>query len=130
MKDFGEINDGLHKCCQLAFRQPLADTQLMLTTDACFQLGGHAVLTDDDPQVKIEVNTQNLCPSSKWFQNFYTLRNKNVYLRQNFFAIYLAIKKMVTVFMKHRDRHHCDQQQISNTIFSNPINSNANMQRS
>ena len=49
MKEIREINEALHRCCQLALRQPLPGKQLVLMTDASFQAAGYAVLIEDDP---------------------------------------------------------------------------------
>ena len=48
MKEIREINEALHRCCQLALRQPLPGKQLVLMTDASFQAAGYAVLIEDD----------------------------------------------------------------------------------
>ena len=52
MKELGEINEALDRCCQLALSQPLPGKQLVLMTDASFQAAGYAVLIEDDPNRK------------------------------------------------------------------------------
>ena len=52
MKEFREKNKALHRCCQLALRQPLPGKQLVLMTDAIFQAARNAVLIEDDPNQK------------------------------------------------------------------------------
>ena len=46
IKEFGELNEGLHRCCQLALRQPLPGKQLALITDASFQAADFTVLIE------------------------------------------------------------------------------------
>ena len=52
MKDFRKINEALHRCCQLALRQPLAGKQLVLMTGASCQAACYALLIEDGPNQK------------------------------------------------------------------------------
>ena len=49
MKKLREMDEDLHRCCQLALRQPLPGKLLVLMTDASFQATGYALLIGDDP---------------------------------------------------------------------------------
>ena len=52
MKQSGEINAALDRCCQLALRQPQPGKQLVLMTDASLQAAGYAMLIEDNPNRK------------------------------------------------------------------------------
>ena len=70
MNEFREINDVLHKFCQLALRQPLPDKYLILMTDANFQAAGYSVFTEDEPNQKFTPTRKTHAPvaySSKTF---------------------------------------------------------------
>ena len=62
MKEFGEINNALGRCCQLALRQPLPGKQLVLKTDASFQAAGYAVLIEDNPNQKYTSTRKTYAP--------------------------------------------------------------------
>ena len=47
-QQFGEINEALDKCCDLALQQPLPNKQIALMTDASFAADGYAVLMEAD----------------------------------------------------------------------------------
>ena len=62
-------------------RHSIPGKQVFLTTDISFQAAGFAVLMEDDPNQKININTQNRCPSSLWVNHMYSFK-QNAYLGQ------------------------------------------------
>ena len=54
LENFSEMNKALHRCCELALKQPLRNKQIALVTDANFTAAGYAVLIEDD---QLEENT-------------------------------------------------------------------------
>ena len=62
MKEFRERNEVLDRCCQLSLRQPLPGKQLVLMTDASFQVAGYAVLIGDHPNQKYTSTRKTYAP--------------------------------------------------------------------
>ena len=62
MKDFRELGESLHRCCQLALRQPLPGKQLVLINDASFQAAGYEVLIENDPNQKYTSTRKTYAP--------------------------------------------------------------------
>ena len=62
IKQFGEINGALDRCCQLPVRQPLPGKQLVLMTDASFQAAEYALLIADDPNQKFTSTRKTYAP--------------------------------------------------------------------
>ena len=54
MQTFHELNTSLDNCCKLALKQPLKDKQMVLMTDASFTAAGYALMTEDDPEQKVQ----------------------------------------------------------------------------
>ena len=51
---FDSVNKGLSDACELALKQTIPGKQLVLMTDASFRSAGYALLTEDNPDQKIQ----------------------------------------------------------------------------
>ena len=98
MSEFGEINDVLDKCCQLALSQPLPDKQLFLMTGAVSQAAGYAVLTEAGTQSKFTSTPKTYAPEAYGFKMFTLSQIKMCIYAKNFLAIYLAFKEFGLIF--------------------------------
>ena len=98
MKEFGEINEALDRCCQLALRQPLPGKQLVLMTDASFQAAGYAVLIEDDPNQKYTSTRKTYAPIAYGSKTFSPSQIKMPIYAKEFLAIYMAFKEFGHVF--------------------------------
>ena len=93
--DFGEVNEVLDRCCQLALLQPLP---LVLMTDASFQAAGYAVLIEDDPNQKHTSTRKTYTPISYGSKTCTPSQIKMSIYAKELLAIYLAFKKMDIYF--------------------------------
>ena len=50
---FDSVKQALSDVCQLALKQPIRGTQLVLLTDASFRIAGYALMIEDNPDQKI-----------------------------------------------------------------------------
>ena len=98
MKEFRETNEALHRCCQLALRQPLPGKQLVLMTDGTFQAADYAVLIEDDPNQKY-TSTRKTYPPISYGSKTYSPSQIQMYsYAKKFLAIYMAFKKFGHIF--------------------------------
>ena len=98
MKEFREINEALHRCCQLALRQPLPGKQLVLMTDARSQAAGYAVLIEDDPNQNYTSTRETHAPIAYGSKTYSPSQIKMSIHAQNFLAIYMALKEFAHIF--------------------------------
>ena len=98
MKEFREINEALHRCCQLALRQPLPVKQLVLMTDARFQAAGYAVSIEDDPNQKYTSKRKTYAPIAYGSKTYSPSQIKMSIHAQKFLAIYMALKEFAHIF--------------------------------
>ena len=94
MKKFREINETLHRCCQLALRQPLPGKQLVLMTDANFQAAGSAVLIEDDPDQKYSSTRKTYAPIAHDLKTYSPSQIKMSIYAKELLAIYMAFKEL------------------------------------
>ena len=98
MKQFREINEALDRCCQLALRQPLPGKQLVLMTDASFQVAGYAVLIEDDPNQKYTSTRKTYAPIAYGSKTYSSSQIKMSIYAKEFVAIYMAFKEFGHIF--------------------------------
>ena len=98
MKEFGDINEALDRCCQLELRQPLPGKQLVLMTDASFQAAGYAVLIEDDPNQKYTSTRKTYVPIAYGSKRYTLSQIKMSIYAKEFLAIYLAFKEFGHIF--------------------------------
>ena len=53
-KNFDSVNKALNDACQLALKQPNPWKQLVLTTDVSFRSAGYTLMTEDNPEQKVQ----------------------------------------------------------------------------
>ena len=98
MKQYGEINEALDRCCQLALRQLLPGKQLVLMTDASFQAAGYAVLIEDDPNQKYTSTRKTYAPIAYGSKIYSPSQTKMSIYAKEFLAIYMAFKEFGFIF--------------------------------
>ena len=98
MKEFRELNEALHRCCQLALRQPLPDKQVVLMTDASFQAAGYALLMEDDPNQKYTSTRKSYVPIAYGSNTYSPSQIKMSFCPKEFLAIYMAVKDFGHIF--------------------------------
>ena len=90
MKEFKELNEASGRCCQPALRQPLLGKLLVLTTDACFQAVGYAVLIEDNPNQKYTSTRKTYAPLAYGSKTYTSSQIKKSIYAKEISAIYLA----------------------------------------
>ena len=87
-----EINVGLDKCSQPAFKQPLPTKQLLLMTDASFTAAGYATLTEGDPNLKVfQKILRFFCI---WIM--YSITTQDFHKREGIFSPILRLQRVST----------------------------------
>ena len=59
---FTNLNKLLENSCQLAFKQPLKNNQLIVMSDASFTAAGYAIMIEDDPNQKLQSKRKTYAP--------------------------------------------------------------------
>ena len=59
---FHSVNKALSDACELALKQPIPGKQLVLMTDASFRSAGYALMTEDNPDQKIQSKRKTYAP--------------------------------------------------------------------
>ena len=59
---FDSVNTALSDACELALKQPIPGTQLVLMTDASFRSAGYALMFEDNPDQKIQSKRKTYAP--------------------------------------------------------------------
>ena len=98
MKEFGEINEALYRCCQLALRQPLPGKQLVLMTDASFQAAGYAVLIEDDPNQKYISTRKAYAPKAYGSKTYSPSQIRMSIYAKELLAIYMAFTEFGHIY--------------------------------
>ena len=98
-KKFEEKNEALHRCYQLALRQPLPGKQLVLMTDANFQAAGYEVLVEDDPNQKYASTRKTYAAKAYSSKTYIPSQIKMSIYSKDFLAIYLAFKNFDHMFL-------------------------------
>ena len=80
LEQFTKINKGLHRCCELALKQPQPNKQIALMTDASFSAAGYAVHIEDDLLEK-RTSTTQLFASRTYGSNSFS-PTQNVHIRE------------------------------------------------
>ena len=86
--EFKEIIDSVNKAlsdaCELALKQPIPGTQLVLMTDASFRSAGYALMIEDNPNQKIQSKRKTYAPVA-FGSKVLSLHNlKCPYIQKNF----------------------------------------------
>ena len=59
---FHSVNKALSNACELALKQPTPGKQLVLMTDASFKSAGYALMTEDNPDQRIQSKPKTYAP--------------------------------------------------------------------
>ena len=62
LKNFKELNQALQRCTDLSLKQPKANKQYVVMTDASFNAAGYAIMVEDDPQQKFTSTRKTYAP--------------------------------------------------------------------
>ena len=98
IKEFGEINEAVDRCFQLALRQPLPGKELVLMTDASFQAAGYAVLIEENPNQKYTSTRKIYAPIVYGSKVYSPSEIKMSIYAKEFLVIYTAFKEFGRIF--------------------------------
>ena len=90
VEDFSNLNKLLENSCQLAFRQPLKDKQLIVMSDASFTAAGYAIMIEDDPSQKLQSKRKTYAPIAFGSKTFNPTQTKLSIYAKEFLSIYFA----------------------------------------
>ena len=87
---FGSVNKALSEACELALKQPIPGKQLVLMTDASFRSAGYALMTEDNPDQKIQSKRKTYAPVAFSSKVFSPAQLKMSIYSKEFLAIHMA----------------------------------------
>ena len=87
---FDSVNKALSDACELALKQPIAGNQLVLRTDASFRSAGYALMTEDNPDQKIQAKRKTYAPVAFGSKIFFPRATQNVHILKKKLAFYIA----------------------------------------
>ena len=90
MQRFRQLNEELQKCCELSLKQPLKDKQMVVMTDASFNAAGYALMTEDNPDQKIQSKRKTYAPVAFGSKVFTPAQIKYSIYAKEFLAIHYA----------------------------------------
>ena len=88
--NFEQLNNLLLQSCQMAFKQPLKDKQLIVMSDASFTAAGYAIMIEDDPQQKLQSKRKTYAPIAFGSKTFNPTQLKMSIYAREFLAIFFA----------------------------------------
>ena len=87
---FDSVNKALSAACELAPKQPIPRKQLVFMTDASFRSTGYALMSEDNPDQKIQSKRKTYAPVAFGSKIFSHAQLKfSIYSRESL-AIYMA----------------------------------------
>ena len=98
MNEFREINEALHRCCQLALLRQLPGKQLVLMTDASFHAAAYAVLKKDNENRKYASTYKNYAAIAYGSKTYSPSQIKITIYAKQFLAIYMAFEEIGLIF--------------------------------
>ena len=87
---FDSVNAALSNACELALKQPIPGKQLVLMTDASFRSAEYALMTEDNPDQKIQSKRKTYAPVAFGSKTFSPAQLKMSIYSKEFLAIYMA----------------------------------------
>ena len=87
---FDSVNKALSDACELALKQPNPGKQLVLMTDASFRSAGYALMTEDNPDQKIQSKRKTYASVAFGSKFFSPAQLKMSIYSKEFLAIYMA----------------------------------------
>ena len=88
---FDSFNKTLSDACELALKQPIPGKQPNLMTDARFRSAGYALLTEDNPDQKIESKRKTYAPVAFGSKIFSPAQLRMSIYSEEILAIYMAL---------------------------------------
>ena len=98
MQKFNGIDRDSDRYSQLALKQPLPNTQLVLMTDASFMAAGYAILTEDYPNQKFTSVRKSFAPIAYGSKTFTSSQLKMSIYAKEFLAIFFAFREFGQIF--------------------------------
>ena len=93
LDNFKELNQALQRCTDLSLKQPKANKQYVLMTDASFAAAGYAIMIEDDPQQKLTSTRKTYAPVAFGSKTFSPTQLKMSIYAKEFLAIYYAFSE-------------------------------------
>ena len=90
---FVSVNKALSDACELALKQPIPGKQLVLMTDASFRSAGYALMTENNPDKKIQSKRKTYAPVAFGSKLFSPAQLKMSIYSKEFLAIYMAFQE-------------------------------------
>ena len=88
--DFTNLNKLRENSCQLALRQPLKDTLLIVMSDASFRAAAYAIKMKDDPTQKLQSKRKTYASIAFGSKTFSPTQTKISIYAKEFLSIYFA----------------------------------------
>ena len=101
---FDSVNKALSDACQLALKQPIPGKQLVLMTVATFRSAGYALMTEDNPDQKIQSKGKRLHQSSLDQKSFPLHSLRCQFTRRTFWQSIWQSLNWHTYCEKHQNR--------------------------
>ena len=89
-ESFDSVNKALNDACQLALKLTIPGRQLLLMTDSSFRSAGYALMTEDNPDQKIQSKRNVFAPVAFASTLFSHAQHKTSTYSKEFVAVYLA----------------------------------------
>ena len=87
---FDSVNKALSDACELALKKLIPGKQLVLMTDASFRSARFALITEDNPDQKIQSKRKTYAPVAFGSKIFHPAQLKMSIYSKDFLAIYMA----------------------------------------
>ena len=96
-----ETSDSVHKAisdaCELASKQPIPRKQLVLMADSSFRRAGYALMTEDNPDQKVQSKRKPYDPVAFGSKIFSPAQLKLSIYSKEFLAIYMAFLELAHI---------------------------------
>ena len=93
---FDSVNRALSDACQLALKQPIPGTQLVLITDAGFTTAGYGLMIEDNPDQKIQSKRKTYAPAAFGSKTFSPAQ-----LKMSIYSKEISAKNMAFLEFEH-----------------------------
>ena len=123
-KTLDSVNKSLSDACQLSLKKPILGKQLVLMTDAGFKSAGYALMSEDNPNQKIQSRRKTYAPVALRSKFFSQAQLKMPMYSKDFSAIYMAFLEHTFCWKQQSQQNSFSAgQQIRHTFFPNKGNS-------
>ena len=94
---FDLVNKALSDACELALKQPNPGKELVLMTDASFRNAGYALMSEDNPDQKVQSKKKTYAPVAFGSKISSPARMKMSTYSNDFLAIYMAFLEIAHI---------------------------------